>query len=307
MKFTNQVWVCGEVLIDLIPINDRIQPIVGGGPANTAKALAKLDVQTQFIDGISTDEYGQLATEHLIKAGVLLDFVKYMDKPTCLATVLIDKNGSAKYNFEFDQTATFEFAHSWLPDPAIYRPALLHIGTLVAVIEPASSVLFTWATKVSKYAPIVFDPNIRPEANRDRKKYLDNVERWVSISTVIKASDDDISWLYPGVEIEVVANNWLDIGPELIVVTLGKKGIMSFRKNEIIRADAIEVAVIDTVAAGDTVGAVLVEGILKYGLSELSKKQLELILERASKAASITVSRSGAQPPNKHEIEKFLI
>jgi fructokinase len=81
----SQVWVVGEVLIDLIPTGRDRKPILGGGPANTAKALAKIGIETQFIDGISSDKYGQMAKDELVEAGVKLDYVKYSDKPTCLA------------------------------------------------------------------------------------------------------------------------------------------------------------------------------------------------------------------------------
>ena len=90
-----QVWVTGEVLIDLIPEGSDRKLIVGGGPANTAKALAKIGIDTQFIDGISTDDYGQMAKDELISAGVKLDYVKFSDKPTCLAIVSLSDSGSA--------------------------------------------------------------------------------------------------------------------------------------------------------------------------------------------------------------------
>ena len=149
---SNQVWVCGEVVIDLIPDGTERKAVVGGGPANTAKALSKLGIATQFIDGISSDKYGQMALKELHKDGVLLDFVKFSDKPTCLAIVSLNSKGGATYEFVIDDTATFDFSHSWLPDAVEKKPSLLHIGTLVTAIEPAASVLFEWAKKVAKVA-----------------------------------------------------------------------------------------------------------------------------------------------------------
>ena len=298
-----QVWVAGEVLIDLIPDGSERKPIVGGGPANTAKALSKLGINTQFIDGISSDEYGQMAKGELISAGVKLDYVKYSDKPTCLAIVSLSDSGSASYEFVIENTATFDFNSDWLPNPESERPALLHIGTLATAIEPGATVLFEWAQSVAKVAPIVFDPNIRPAVISDRKKYLMQVERWVSISSSVKVSDEDIRWLYPSFEIEQVVNNWLTKGPSLIVVTYGDKGLAGYRVGEKVSVDAIKVVVADTVGAGDTVGAILVEAIVKDGLDTLSGVRLEMMLKRAAKAAAITVSRSGANPPTLKEIE----
>ena len=300
---SNQVWVCGEVLIDLIPDGTERKAVVGGGPANTAKALAKLGIDTQFIDGISTDKYGQMALKQLHKDGVLLEFVKFSDKPTCLAIVSLNKQGGASYEFVIDGTATFDFSATWLPDPVANKPSLLHIGTLVTAIEPAATVLFEWAKQVAKVSPIVFDPNIRPAVMSDRAEYVKQVERWVSISSSVKVSDDDIYWLYPGIELDQIANKWLATGPELVVVTFGVKGLTGYRKNEKVTVDAKKVVVADTVGAGDTVGAILVEAIIEDGLDQLTGMRLSVMLDRAAKAAAITVSRTGALPPSKAEIK----
>jgi fructokinase len=294
--------VCGEVLIDLIPDGTERKAVVGGGPANTAKALSKLAITTQFIDGISTDKYGQMALSELEKDGVLLDFVKFSDKPTCLAIVSLNSKGGATYEFVIDDTATFDFSHSWLPDALDKKPLLLHIGTLVTAIEPAASVLFEWAKKVALVAPIVFDPNIRPAVMSDRNEYVKQVERWVSISNAVKVSDDDIYWLYPGEDLDKVTKRWLEMAPELIVVTFGDKGLAGYRENSKTSVDAKKVVVADTVGAGDTVGAILVEAIIEDGLDKLTGERLTLMLDRAARAAAITVSRSGALPPGRDEI-----
>ena len=299
----SQVWVTGEVLIDLIPEGLERKPIVGGGPANTAKALAKIGIDTQFIDGISNDDYGQMAKDELVDSGVKLDYVKYSDKPTCLAIVSLSDSGSASYEFVIENTATFDFTSDWLPNPQSERPSLLHIGTLATVIEPGVSVLFEWAQSVAKIAPIVFDPNIRPAVISDHDLYVKQVELWMSISSAVKVSDEDIKWLYPSLEIDQVVNNWLTKGPSLIVVTYGDKGLVGYRIDEKVSVDAIKVAVADTVGAGDTVGAILVEAVVKDGLKSLSGDRLEMMLKRAAKAAAITVSRSGANPPTLKEIE----
>ena len=299
---SNQVWVCGEVLIDLIPDGTERKPVVGGGPANTAKALAKLGITTQFIDGISNDIYGQMASDELLADDVLLDYVKYSDKPTCLAIVSLSKTGGATYEFVIDDTATFDFNRDWLPDAAQLKPSLLHIGTLVTAIEPAASVLFEWAKYVGEHAPIVFDPNIRPAVMSDRTSYVKQVERWVGISSAVKVSDDDIYWLYPGADLDKVVNNWLALGPELVVVTFGDKGLAGYRQDSKISVDAKKVVVADTVGAGDTVGAILVEAIIEDGLDKLTDERLTLMLDRAARAAAITVSRTGARPPGRDEI-----
>ena len=292
------IWVCGEVLIDILPTG----PVVGGGPANTAKALARLGHDVHFIDGISSDAYGQSAREELLRDGVNLDLALTSDKPTCTATVTLDAAGGASYKFLIDGTATFDFASSWLPDPYRYQPQVLHIGTLVTMIEPGASALYDWAMSVAELAPIVFDPNIRPSVQPDRDLYEAAVEKWAALSAVIKVSDDDLAWLFPGQAIEDVANRWINDGAFLVVVTQGANGIMGYTSEGRVEVPGVKVDVVDTVGAGDTVGAIVVEAMLTHGLVELRGELLRGVLARAAAAAAITCSRKGAQPPFKHEL-----
>ena len=292
------IWVCGEVLIDILPNGT----VVGGGPANTAKALARLGHDVHFIDGISNDAYGQSARAELLRDGVNLDLALASDKPTCTATVTLDAAGGASYEFLIAGTATFDFASSWLPDPYRYQPQVLHIGTLVTMIEPGASALYDWAMQVAELAPIVFDPNIRPSVQPDRDLYEAAVEKWAALSAVIKVSDDDLAWLFPGQAIEDVANRWINDGAFLVVVTQGANGIMGYTSEGRVEVPGVKVDVVDTVGAGDTVGAIVVEAMLTHGLVELRGELLRGVLAHAAAAAAITCSRKGAQPPFKHEL-----
>jgi fructokinase len=296
------IWVCGEVLIDVLPTG----PVVGGGPANTAKALARLGYKVDFIDGISTDAYGVSARKELARDGVGLSLAQSSDKPTCTATVTLNSQGSASYEFIIDGTATFDFADSWLPDPERLKPSVLHIGTLVTIVEPASSVLYKWAVKTGEFAPIVFDPNVRSSVVSDRDKYRAAVEKWVGISSVVKLSDDDISWLYPDQSMDELAKAWIAGGVSLVVVTRGAHGIIGYTEHGFEEVESAKVAVVDTVGAGDTVGAILVEGIINHSVSGLQGQVLNAVLHRAAIAAGITVSRAGAQPPRLHELVEAL-
>ncbi len=298
------IWVCGEVLIDLIPdgSGERIAH-VGGGPANTAKALARLGHDVYFIDGISSDKYGQMSRQELLDDEVKLDLALNSDKQTCLAIVSLNENGGASYEFEIDDTATFDFSASWLPDPARYKPNVLHIGTLVTVIQPGADVLYDWAMQVAEFAPIVFDPNVRSVVMNDRDKYLAAVERWVAISSVVKVSDDDMAWLYPGQQYADVAQRWINDGAALVVVTRGADGLVGFTADGVVEVPGVKVDVADTVGAGDTVGAIVVEAMIEKGILNLTGDTLKAVLNRAAVAAGITCSRKGAQPPYKHELK----
>ena len=294
------IWTAGEVLIDLIPMGDERVAIVGGGPANTAKALAKLGFDSYFIDGISTDTYGQKARAELLADGVKLDYSLTSEHPTCLATVTLDSNGSASYEFLIDGTATFEFDPSWLPDPT-HAPAVLHVGTLATIVEPGASKLFDWAKQVK--APLVFDPNIRSSVVNDRARYQEIVDKWAGISSAIKMSNDDLEWLYPDVDYVTAAKNFITEKTQLVVITRGADGIEGFTQDGEVSAAGVKVTVVDTVGAGDTVGAILVEGIVNHGLDNLVGPTLQSVLNRAAYAAAITCSRAGANPPTFEELK----
>ena len=301
------ICVCGEVLVDLIPdannsgSNERVG-VIGGGPKNTAIALARLGHQVEFIDGISTDKWGVAAKRELDADGVGTRFCKFSDKPTCQAIVSLDENGSASYEFVIDGTATFDFGTDWLPDPYKHKPVLLHIGTLVAVIEPAASVLFDWAVQVAELAPIIFDPNIRPAVIENRDKYRAQVEKWLEISSVVKVSDDDLNWLYPGQDHVQIANRWIAEGVSVVVITKGADGLVGVTSHGVVTAPGVNVEVIDTIGAGDTVGAVIAEAVKTVGLDELHGAALLVTLEKAARAAAFTCTRKGAQPPNVREL-----
>jgi fructokinase len=296
------VWVCGEVLIDELPSG----AVVGGGPANTAKALARLGHEVAFIDGISTDAYGVKARAELAADGVDLSLALTSDLPTAVAEVTLAADGGASYVFKLDKTATFDFNSSWLPDPSRYKPQVLHIGTLATLVQPGADVLFDWALACADFAPVVFDPNIRPQVLSDREKYVALVEKWIGISSVVKLSDDDFEWLYPGKSPESIANQWLQGGVALVVMTRGADGLIGYTSDGVVEVAGEKVNVVDTVGAGDTVGAIIVQGLITDGLLNMRGSVLKDVLRRAAVAAAITCSRAGAQPPYAHEIREKL-
>ena len=299
------VWVCGEALIDLIPVrpgSDQRQVIPGGGPANTAHALARLDIPTEFIGGLSDDQYGQRMRSEFIAGRVGLTFTPEHQLPTCLAIVSIDVDGGATYEFKIDGTATFAFTAENLPDPKVIQPDAIYIGTLATIIEPGASILKDWIIQAQDYAPIIYDPNIRSSVISDRSRYQEVVKEWVALSNVVKASEDDLAWLYPETDPLEIARRWVSIGVQLVVITKGENGIVGVTENQEVSIPGVKVEVIDSVGAGDTVGAVLVEALVEFGLEKLTRELLSHTLHRAALAAAITCSRAGANPPTKAEL-----
>jgi fructokinase len=285
---SQDVWVAGEALIDLLPGAGESIPVVGGGPANAAKALANLGVRTTFVGGISGDSYGDLIESELLSYGVDLKLARKSNLPTATAEVKLDEKGGATYKFRLEQTATFDYG-DWLP---IGKPKVLYTGTLATLIEPGAGALYKWVKGME--VPIVYDPNIRSSVLNDKTKYLESFSKWAETSKVVKLSLEDLEWL------DLSATEILEMGPELVVLTRGDQGISAFTKDESLHQPSEKVEVVDTVGAGDTVGAVIVEGMLRD--FELRSGNLEEILKRAVRAAGITCSRAGAKPPTLKEL-----
>ncbi len=296
------IWVCGEVLVDRIGESN----ILGGGPANTARAIARLGQEVQFIGGISSDQFGVRAREEFIVDSVGLQFAHSSEKPTAIAAVSLDAKGLATYKFTTADTATFDFTEDWLPDPSRFKPSALHIGSLATVIQPAAASLFEWATRVYEFAPIIFDPNVRSDALSNKSIYVELFEKWASISTVVKASEEDIAWLYPNESESEIISRIMEFGVQLLVLTRGSRGISAFTHDESINVEGVAIEVVDTVGAGDTVGAVIVDALVRKGILNLRGTLLRETLNCAVHAAAITCSRAGSQPPTYSEIDTAI-
>jgi fructokinase len=304
-------WVVGEVLVDLIPATDgdesignqRYRAIIGGGGANTVRALARLGKRCEFIGGLSSDRFGHMAWMELERDGVGLDLSAESDRPTAKAIVALDDDGVATYSFEVEGSATFSFDSTWLPEDA---PDLLHIGSLATVVSPGSEALKKWVRDRHRAGTlVVFDPNVRPAFLSDMDQYREIVEEWIALTDLVKASEEEIAWLYPESDQESVASRWMKLGTELIVITRGSRGMVALRSDESIGVEGVEIDLVDTVGAGDTVGAVLVEALMDSGIEALRGERLEEVLRRAALAAAITCSREGANPPSRDELMRW--
>src|SRR5690606_27621174 len=217
--------VGGESLIDLVPGDGQTwRALPGGSPCNTAVAAARLGHPTRYLGRLSGDAFGREIRAKLTGSKVALDDVVDADEPSTLVVVTMAGDGSASYGFYLSGTSDF----SWRTDDRAELPAdcdAVHVGSLAAVLEPAASV---YRRVVDAAAPATvrsFDPNVRPALPVGRDDYLDRVERWVASSGLVRTSDEDLSWLYPGEAPVEAARRWSGQGPSVVVVTCGGDGV----------------------------------------------------------------------------------
>ena len=300
--------VIGEALVDEV-VSDtaprRAHP--GGSPLNVAVGVARLGRPVQFIGRYGPDSYGAMIAEHLRRNSVLT--ARPADGlPTSVATATLDPAGGASYTFNLE----------WqLPELAEDLPrllegtTLLHTGSIAAMLSPGARDVERAVEQAHPLATITYDPNCRPSIITDVSYAREQAEKFVALADVVKASDEDLRWLYPDVPVEESARRWLALGPALVVVTRGSQGPWAVAAAGEAEVAAPTVRVTDTVGAGDSFMSALLVGLMdqeldggarRSELARISLADLRRLLEFAARAAAVTVTREGADPPTRADL-----
>ncbi|WSQ08292.1 carbohydrate kinase [Streptomyces sp. NBC_01231] len=298
--------VAGEALIDLVPQGTgalaSLQPALGGGPYNTAVALGRLGSPTAFCSRTSRDAFGEALLDRLRRAGVDVSAVQRGAEPTTLAVATIDAHGSAAYSFYVDGTADRLFtAPAELPEGT----RAVSFGTCSLVLEPGASAyeeLLRTAAEQGVFTAL--DPNIRAGLIPDADAYRARFKSWLPSVSLLKLSEEDALWLGG------TPREWLAAGPSAVVITQGGDGLTVFtRDGSVHSVPGEKVDVVDTIGAGDTVNAALLHGLSARdalsaeALAALGADGWTQLLRFAARAAAITCSRAGAEPPYADELD----
>jgi fructokinase len=306
------ILISGEALIDLIPDPEkdrRYDAALGGSPYNVAIGLGRLGAPTAFVSRISADANGEGLAAALTRDGVDLSYVARDPRPTPLAFVMrgTARTGS-RYSFYLDATAfdgRWPFPSAW-PEGARH----LHVGSISAVDPRHGESVVAALARARELATTSYDPNIRPLVTPDRDSVVALVERQVALSSVVKASAEDLEWLYPGCAVEDALSQWARLGPSFCVATLGDRGAVAFLGDRRTSVAAPKVDVVDTVGAGDSFMSSLLaamdrDGALGPGAAKPSLDRLEAWLAFAATAAAITCTRKGSDPPTRTDVTEY--
>jgi fructokinase len=298
--------VGGEALIDRIHNGDGTQRAApGGGPFNTARALGRLGVPTAFLGRLSEDVFGRELANLLVSEGVSLELASIGPEPTTIAIADVDDEGFAEYEFLVQGTSAPNLTPEMVPEQLGPDVGALHVGTLGLILEPMASTLAELVSRESGQRLVMLDPNIRvglvPDAD-----YRDRLKTAMSQSTVVKASEADLAWIYPGLDYQLATDEILRGGASLAVVTLGARGAFGAHQGTRIHVDAPRVEVVDTIGAGDAFGAAFLAWLHDHDAIRpdlnLESEQLKAALEFACLAGALTCTRAGADPPWKSEM-----
>lgn len=298
--------VCGEALIDVIHNGDGTQRAApGGGPFNTARALARLGVPTAFLGRLSNDSFGRQLIEALRSDGVSLQLASIGSEPTTIAVADVDSDGLAEYQFEVQGTSAPLLTPEMIPVHLENDVNALHVGTLGLVLEPMASTLIEVVRREREGRVVMVDPNIRVGLIPDNE-YRERLHAVLAESTIVKASDADLTWLYPDLSYKRAAERLLGEGVAMVVVTLGAEGAFAAHRDFRVSVDAVHVDVVDTIGAGDAFGAGLLAWLHDHGALKpdvcLEEDELRFAVEFACLAAALTCARAGADPPWRSEM-----
>jgi fructokinase len=303
--------VVGETLVDLTgPSRDApARALPGGSPLNVAVGLARLEQPTALFARFSRDPNGALLRQHARRNGVELGHAVESSEPSTTARVHLDAAGVARYEFTVDGTADFAWTHAELAVlPA--RAQIVHFGSLASWLPPGCAVLdHRFATlRADGQVLISYDPNVRPGLQPDRGAARAAVERSITHAHVVKASTQDVDWLYPGKPLAAVAGRWLGAGPSLVVITCGAHGSIAFPAGGArIDRPSRPVEVVDTVGAGDAYTAGLLDALARRTITTpraltgaiADRPALSAILDDAGLVAALTCARPGADSPTR--------
>jgi fructokinase len=292
--------VIGESLIDIVESEKH----VGGSPLNVAVGLGRLGRDVDFLTYIAEDAHGRRITDYLNAAGVHLVSESRTAKRTATARSTIADDGSADYVFDLDWRLS--------GTPPVAPPLFVHTGSIAAVQDPGCLAVAALIDTYRVSATVTFDPNVRPSLIADRELAVARIEHLIERSDIVKLSEEDLSWIDPARPPEQIAQTWLGLGPAIVAVTMADRGAVAFCAAGVARVPTRAVRVVDTVGAGDSFMAGLLDALWGSGLLGGDRRTelrgigvdaLTAALDAASLSSALTVARAGADLPDRAALE----
>jgi fructokinase len=298
----DRVLVIGEALVDVVE-HSLAEPVdihPGGSPLNVAVGLSRLGFPTTLHSSFGADADGVAIAQHLEASDVTVTPGTVSDRQTSVARATIGADGAATYAFSID----------WDPGPVdTAGNVVVHTGSIGAALEPGAAEVE--AVLAATDALVTYDPNIRPALMGEHDVALARVERFIALADVVKASDEDVAWLYPDATVAEILERWLALGPALVVVTRGGEGADALAASGPVHVPAFVTKVADTIGAGDSFMAGLIWSLGTLDLLRADRREMlralqgpdvRLVVSTGARCAGITVSRPGADPPTADDV-----
>ena len=309
---TVSVTVIGEAIVDLLPVASpgTFQAVPGGSPYNVAVGLARLGHDTTLMARLADTAFGRILRDHAQAEGIDLHAAPRAAEQSTLAVVSLDASARASYDFYLEGTADWQ----WTAEETARAPgatAVLHFGSIASWTPPGDARILELAHRLRDRGDVLitYDPNVRPGLLLDHRHGQRVAERAIGLAHVAKASSDDVAWLYPDLAPEEVARHWLRLGATVVVITSSADGAYAYTADGgSVRRPALDVAVVDTVGAGDSFTAGLIGSLIGRGqhtpenLARCPANQLAGALDDAILVASLNCERRGNDPPTAADV-----
>ncbi len=305
MATNADVIVLGEALIDLVVTpGGEVTATLGGAPFNTARALGRLEVETSFVGTISQDRFGVMLESSLLDDGVNTSALKRTQRPTTLALAEVSESGSATYRFYIDGTSIIDIDLGEVP----IDPAWVITGGLACVLEPGALSVAAYLERIGDATQLMVDVNCRPSVIDDRDRYMAHLSRVLHRADVIKVSEEDLAYLYPKREIVDACTALRGARTNVVIVTRGSDDIMLVTSDVTVSVPVPPADVIDTIGAGDTFNAGFIAWCMHRGLTvgQASIESLSSAIALGARAAAVTVSRRGCDPPYRSDLDPAM-
>lgn len=305
---------CGDALFDVFETQHgdaqqvSLSAHIGGSPLNVALGLARLGNPVEYLTANSTDALGQKLQAFMTSENIGTQHVVRTDKNTSLAMVSLNSDGHPSYAFYIEGSADVSLSLDDLPDPTPFEA--ISLGSYSTVVKPIADSLKALVHRAAANTVIAFDPNVRPSIEPNPDVWWETFNRIAPLSDIIKLSDEDIEFLSPGSSIERFVREALALGAEWVVVTRGPDGAIAHgQSGQVIQVPGRKVAVVDTVGAGDTFQAAMLDALKRNGWlkkSAIANADMRVVLEWAIAAAAVTCSRKGANLPSHTDVQETL-
>lgn len=308
------VVVIGESLVDIIHNahgQGASQAHPGGSPLNVAVGTARLGLNTTLVTDYAHDAHGLTIDQHLRSNDVYT--INERAAPTSTATATLAPGGAAEYDFSI----TWKLNGPTVPAlAAIATSSHVHTGSIATALPPGNDTVRALLAAARQHATISYDPNCRPAISPDADQARRQAEAFVACSDIVKASDEDLRWLYPDRAPEETLDAWLALGPSILALTRGASGPLILSHDGRIQMAAEPATVADTVGAGDSFMSALISGLAQLDtlgannrtrLQNLGMDELRSLAAYANHAAAITCSRQGADPPRLDQLGPLAV
>ena len=306
------VTVIGEAIVDLLPVGQprTFQAVPGGSPYNVAIGLARLGHRASLMARLGDNTFGRILRDYAQAEGIDLGAAPRAAEQPTLAVVSLDAQARASYDFYFEGTADWQ----WTAEETAHAPgetAVLHFGSIAAWMPPGDARILELADRLRGRGDVLisYDPNVRPSLLTDHRHGQRVVERALRLAHLVKASSDDVAWLYPDRAPDEVARHWLELGATVVVITASADGAYGYTASgPPVRRPALDITVVDTVGAGDSFTAGLIGSLIGQGryrpaeLARCSADQLSGALDDAILVASLNCERRGNDPPTAADV-----